>query len=508
MEQGPLKVAAVALLGCILPAAATASTHTTPRFEPADCMFAVPNENSSCGYVHVPESRHSDNTQTIKLAVKIFHSRSASPAADPIVILQGGPGNPSLFYEAQQKSSYKVEPFLGKRDVVIVDQRGNGFSKPSLDCPQLPDASARMFTGFRTRDEIMAGTIKGAVACREYLTAQGIRMESYNGTENAADFDDVRKALGYKQWNLLGESNGARLALTIMRDRPQGVRSAYIGSVTSPSTFFHSGIAGAETIFKDLFQRCVSDANCNSRYPNLEDVFNQAVEKYNKKPLKLKIVDPLPNSRIAGATVEWLFTGGHIYGLLYGEMYSTELTREAPKNIYAIFNGDTETIKKLVTRNVLMAPAYLNFGQLLTMSCLDDFAFETPTSIDSAFAFHPGAGDLEWGRLFSFARESFELCAALVDMTQANFDFKRPVISDIPTLIFNGDLDTATPPDDAIAAAATLKNSQLFIFKGVGHNPMLQGKCPTSMIAAFYDAPMQAVDNRCMASSFGGVIFK
>jgi len=184
------------------------------------------------------------------------------------------------------------------------------------------------------------------------------------------------------------------------------------------------------------------------------------------------------------------------------------LIAKAPGLIYAMYRGDIDIIKKLVTRNILMAPAYLNFVHLLAIDCMDSYAFETHQSMQAAYDFHPRSGGLEWGRSMTYGRFVVDLCDALVDTSKIDPNFQSPVISDLPTLILNGDLDSATPPDYAILAASTLKNSQLFILNGIGHSPLTEGPCPINMVKQFLKAPLQKVDASCMAGAFPGVKFE
>jgi len=273
-----------------------------PFFEPADCMFTVEGENSRCGYVHVPEDRSNPNSPVLKLAVKIYKSTSPNPEPDPIAFLQGGPGNPSLMIQAAGKFDKLVAPYLAKRDFILIDQRGNGFSKPKLFCDvmqELMDHSQEIYT----IDDYAPIMIEAMAQCRKELTGQGHRPESYNSNENAADIDAVRQALGIDHWNIMGSSYGSRLALTIMRNHPEHVRSVVMGSVSPPMAKYHWGVADAERLYKDLFERCEADPACNAAYPDLEAVFFKAIEKYNAKPLRVVIENPFPGSAIDGQTI-------------------------------------------------------------------------------------------------------------------------------------------------------------------------------------------------------------
>jgi pimeloyl-ACP methyl ester carboxylesterase len=302
-------------------------------------------------------------------------------------------------------------------------------------------------------------------------------------------------------------SYGSRLALTILRYRPEGVRSAIIHSIDPPMFKFSSGIGAAESLFFQLFRKCAADASCNEAYPRLEQVFRETIARYDAEPVTLRIKVPFPDTPLTGKTVEWTFTGKQVSGILYGEMYSVEGIRNAPRLLYAFHRDDEAEMAAAVLRNILVAPAYLNFGQLIAFSCMDSIAFETRESIAAAYSAHPGAGGLEFGRIYSFGRRFVELCEGFVDMARADPTYQQAVVSDVPTLIVSGELDSATPHDNAIMAAGTLSRGQLFMVPGVGHGPLSESGCTIGMALDFLEAPTSEVDGSCISDAFSGVDF-
>src|SRR5690606_39226772 len=79
-------------------------------------------------------------------------------------------------------------------------------------------------------EEVNALYLEMLGECRERLLAEGVNLAVYDSAASAADVDDLRRALGYEQFNLYGISYGTRLAKTIMRDCPEGVRSVILDS--------------------------------------------------------------------------------------------------------------------------------------------------------------------------------------------------------------------------------------------------------------------------------------
>ena len=86
--------------------------------------------------------------------------------------------------------------------------------------------------------------------------------------------NDLRLALGYDQWNLYGVSYGTRLALTVMRDYPQGVRSVVLDSVYPLQVNLYTDLPeNFDRSLKVLFETCAANADCSSTYPDLEASF-------------------------------------------------------------------------------------------------------------------------------------------------------------------------------------------------------------------------------------------
>lgn len=174
-------------------------------YERADCPFDS-DADVECGYLTVPENRTKADSPLIQLAVAILYAPDGSTEL-PIVFLEGGPGGSSLAEFSAEEWDF---PFTRNRDLIFIDQRGTGYSIPTLDCPELSDETYDLSQENPEMD------------CRERLVAEGVDLTAYNTTENAADIAALRSALDIEAWDLLGVSYGTRLALDVMRFHPEG----------------------------------------------------------------------------------------------------------------------------------------------------------------------------------------------------------------------------------------------------------------------------------------------
>jgi hypothetical protein len=82
---------------------------------------------------------------------------------------------------------------------------------------------------------------------------------------------------------------------------------------------------------------------------------------------------------------------------------------------------------------------------------------------------------------------------------------KEPLLSDIPTLVLEGEFDPVTPPEYGQLVAGHLANSHFFEFPGVGHD-VLSNECARLTAGAFVEDPTQAPEAACLAE-VAGVVF-
>jgi pimeloyl-ACP methyl ester carboxylesterase len=477
-------------------AAATTTTaglsSYTPVFEDGRCAFTLPDGYTPrCGYLVVPEDRMNPAGAQVRLHVAVFASTAPDPAPDPVVYLEGGPGGHAL-EGLEYAFEERFAPFLDQRDVIIFDQRGVGFSVPSLFCPEIRELDIDLLDEVLEPEEYTAREIPVLEACRDRLRADGIDLTQYNSAANAADVADLRRSLGIDEWNLYGISYGTRLALTVMRDDPSGVRSVILDSTVPLQSDLVSSIpASADRAFDAFFAACAASADCAATFPALEDSFQQLQRTLDATAAPVEVTDFLSGESFPGVV-----TGDDVVGLLFQSLYSEQLIPVLPDVLSDAAAGDYRGLEQLASL-FFTNDRFLSIGMYLSVQCNEEYPFSSVAAVEAAVAAHP-----DTDALFGDIAGEFEECS-LWGAGVADGIEDDPVVSDLPTLVLGGVFDPITPPSFGVLAGETLTNDYFFEFPGLGHGVSSAHPCPLAIALAFLDDPSQPPDGSCIAAMGG-----
>ncbi|MBE0670187.1 MAG: alpha/beta fold hydrolase [Anaerolineales bacterium] len=464
----------------------------TPLYEETPCPFETPIEVSvTCGFVTVPENRTGDPTDTIQLAVAVYHSTSNNPAPDPVVFLQGGPGGEALTLSADAYSDL-VEPFLGEHDFVTFDQRGTGLSDPSLKCDELDKVYRQDIYGMvpaESREYVYKNAL---LSCNGLLQANGVDFKAYSTVESAADLRDIVKLLGYEKVNLYGASYGTRLALVTMRNHPEIVRSAILDSVVPvESNVLHEYPSAVESALSQLFTSCAASPECNLAYPNLETVFWELVNELDENPVTLS------TSAYPMGTVTETVDGYYLLSVILGLEKSSHLIDAAPQTIYRVKEQDYSTLTA-AQYALPYALDGINPGLYISMICREHVLATTQEELQATTE-KLNINDLVWRPFYGDFAEMFEACKSWKTVGP-DLGEKDATISDIPSLIIEGAYDPATPPFYGKQVAEDLSNNYYFEFPNMGHVPTAvdDSGCAMQIALDFIENPGVEPDRSCL----------
>jgi pimeloyl-ACP methyl ester carboxylesterase len=465
--------------------AATAQEDVLP-FEKAECPFSVPiGYRIDCGFVSVPEDRLQSGSPTIKIGVAVVHSRAAQPAPDPIFFLNGGPGGALVAALPNMLAGF--DPLLSGRDAVFFDQRGAGWSQPSLVCPEV---EALKIAELKGQPFSLEESLAPYLACRDRLQGAGVNVAAYNTIENAADVDDLRRALGYEQINLFGVSYGTMLAQVIVRDYPDHIRSAVLDSAYPIWEYVMADAPASLThYFETIFANCANDFVCRSAYPDLPAVFAQITDRVRQQPIVFANADPITQE---------VFTTTIDHAGLIGWLVYTD-PRHVPGLIYDLRDADVTSIVK--AQQAMLKDAYrpqwpLSEGMKTTVLCQLRLAQVTPQQMTESNARYATA---PWANATNAA--NMALCAQwptrAIDAREA-----EPLRTNVPLLVIGGEYDPGSPPRYAETIAAASDHGYAFIVPEAGHAALISADpCANGIVYSFLNVPQRMPQSECLKNT-------
>ena len=491
MSNRMLKIVVSTLLFFLWTSAQTSAQTAHYVFSENPCSFIIEeNLTARCGTLRVPEDRSKPDGNQVYIAVAIFPAREPNPDLDPIFYLDGGPGADTIQTKGSYFSYYFSE-FNQTRDVVLIDYRGTGDSEPNLFCNELTDFydAVRNMSFMELLGQSYSRVLENCR--RRLLDDEHLDFRMYSSAVIAEDIVDLRNALGYEQINLLGASYGTRLALTLLRDHPEGIRSAIIDGVLPPQVNLDAEtILNANRAFEELFTGCAQSPRCNDAFPDLRAQFYAAAAQLEQQPvpLTIKLFDQEQEIRLDGKT---------FVSFMFGSLYSTDLIPLLPFIIHQAFEGNFENFSKLNSVTLNLNPTN-TLGLGFAIACNEESPFNDPKETVAAIERVPAVGSFYVNNLNRDQAKAMDYCHSW-GMEAPNAVENEPVQSDVPVLVLNGQFDPITPPRWGELAARSLTKSQVVTFPGMGHVASLSNSlCAKEIVLDFLSAPEARLDISCI----------
>lgn len=460
-----------------------ARTVGLARFEPGPCpKTAEPIaelRKARCGTLTVPENRAKRDSRKITLGVAVVPAATAKPKPDPVVWLAGGPGD-----DAVGEAKMAVDGGLNRdRDVILMSQRGTYSADPALLCPNVDRFNARAVGLVYHAPSTERLHVEATKACRDRLVGLGADLSAYNDTESAADYADLRVALGIKQWNVFGISYGTHLALIYMRQHPRGIRSVGIDGILPPSRA-GSALAwsSAREGFDGLFTACAKQSACNKRYPHLSATFNRLVRELEARPVTTTVTvsgQPKPVKVVldGGALVNWMTTATHV-------------ATEVPRALDELAHGKPQRIArqwagwKLNPQGIGVVSHGLAYG----IFCSEWTPYESRAKAlrggRHAFPSFPRSVLAQAPQL-TFLRHDCDVW----NVPPAPRSIRNVTRSNIPTLALSGGFDAQTGAANGPYVARTLSRATVVTVPYEPHVVFATSRCAQKITASFLDRP-------------------
>lgn len=399
------------------------------------------------GRLTVPENRQKPNSRLIELAFVRFKSTSAHPGP-PIIYLAGGPGGSGI--GAAKGTRFPL--FMAMRefgDVIALDQRGTGASKPNLGCRESFDFP---LDRAGRPDELISISLERARSCTAYWNAQGVDLAGYNTNENADDIDALRRALRINKVSLWSISYGTHLALAFIKRHQSNVDRAILAGVNGLDD--RRKLPGdVQSTLVRINQFVKADPELSKLVPDLLELMKTVFERLEKQPVTVELTDPNTKQKISvtiGKTdLQFLTAQG---------LGNIQAIKALPLMYYAMSKGDFQSFApQLLAFRRSTIPSAMFF----TMDCASGGSKARYAQIE-----REKGGTLLGNTINLMIADS---CPAW-NVPDLGNSFRAPVKSKSPVLLISGTLDGRTPPSRAEEVRKGFPNSTHLIIDGASHD--------------------------------------
>lgn len=406
--------------------------------------------DAELGHLLVPENRERPNSRLIELAFVRFKSTGKNPGP-PIVYLAGGPGGSGI--GAARGTRFPL--FMAMRevaDVIALDQRGTGMSKPNLSCRESLDYPIEKVPN---RQEVTELFKKRSRDCAENFTKQGVDLAGYNTNESADDLGDLRKAIGAPKISLWAISYGTHLSLATIKRHEKSIHRVIL-----------AGVEGLEHTIKlpsniqkhlgHIDRLAKADPVLSKEIPSFLGLVKEVLERVERAPAVAETTNPITKEKVR-----------------------VTINKFVLQILTAFVFGSAE--------NALPLVFYQMSKEDFSQAAQRWLGFVRPgQSIGSAMAFmmdcHSGISPARRRQVANEAKTT--LLGDIMDFPfpdvcegwgnpDSGTAFRSPVKTNIPTLFISGTLDVRTPPSNAEEVRRGFRNSLHLIIDGAVHSDPL-----------------------------------
>ena len=398
------------------------------------------------GTLYVPEDWARPEGRLIELHFVRFRSTSANPGP-PIVYLAGGPGGSGT----AAASGDRFPLFMQLRevaDVIALDQRGTGGSRPFLLCPE------PLRTPLDQPAEspaVMLAVLDWSRGCAEHWRAQGVDLAAYHTDNNVEDLDALRRALGAEKLSLWGISYGTHLGLAALRRHPDRIHRAVLSGVEGPAhTLKLPSVLDRMLAQVDSLVR--ADSTAAGVLPDPLGSVRRILER-----LATPVTVDVPGAN-GGAPTRVTVGRDDFRMALLEQMAERDNVARLPAILRMMEGGDFSLLARGVmnirgNRWALAMSFAMDCASGATAARVARIAAERETSLmgDAPNFFFPA------------------VCAAWPHRELGD-GFRGPVVADVPVLFVSGTLDARTPPSNAEEVLPGFRNGVHLVIEGAGHD--------------------------------------
>ena len=458
MKTSLLKIAAGLILLTAFFNSAEAQNEPARRegeiwFEPTKLNVGGQAYEGERGHLMVRENRKNPNSNLIELVFVRLKSTTDKPGY-PTVYLDGGPGSSATGIANIPDYMRAFHKLREVGDLILLDQRGVGRSKPNLS--HLASASLPLDV-FADREVALRTFKERAKAAADYFRSKGIDILAYNSIESANYVDDLRKALGAEKLNLVGFSYGTHLGLACLRYHGKNLNRVVLVGTEGPD---HTDKlpSTSDASIRRLSAIVAKDPELGPKMPDLTGTLKRILDRLEKGPVTVTITDQRSKKPVDVKVGKM-----GLQFLIMRDLGDTNDLPVFPLWFYTMDQGDYSILKRFVERR------YNQFGGGVSVMTL---VMDISSGVSKARKkqIQNEARTALLGDIVNFPISEMGDVFGNPDLGDA---YRSPIKTDVPTLFFSGVLDNNTQPFQADEVRKTFKNSTHIVIDNAGHESMV-----------------------------------
>lgn len=386
----------------------------------------------------VPANHDTPGDGALRLA---YHRmRSPFPQRTPVVFLCGGPGDPGIASLRHGPFRRAFERMAQTRDVILLDQRGCGYSEQDTRCvpPDLRDGWLR--------DEATAMAMLADQA-EHTRRVRSLQSAWYTPVQSARDLTFLADALGTDRIHLWGYSYGTHLTQAALKWLPERIDRAVLCGFEGPDQTLK-----LPSRIQQQVERLDQLARSQNVLPDLMDTMARVHRRLAEEPVTVLQQDGRP-VEVGLFGLQWIMSTW--IGV------SNRFTR-LPALYAALYRGDLRPLERAVQ----------GFAKMLTQK-------------PAVFYLKDAASGATAARLERIAQE--RSASLLADRCNFPFPqireawgqhdlgdaFRAPLQTGHSLFILTGSLDGFTPTENAQESLTALPNAVLSVIDNAAHNDLL-----------------------------------
>lgn len=437
-----------------------------------------------CYQVPVERNFSKPRGQQYLLAVAVAPALN-KVTADPLLYLHGGPGIETLGNLPWYLKTKTFTLLRQDRSMIFFDYRGTGVSAPVL-CNWLADSVRQITNAKSPLAERIPQIERRYRQCKEELAAQDILLSDFSSLQSASDAEAIRKHLHINKWNIYSVSHGTTVALHMMRQFPDHIRSVILDSPFPPNAPWLDFVRPFDLGFRAL-EKAINEDSLNAKlFPSIRNDFLKITGKLRSSPLFIPLGGKTDSKQI------YLFDDGDFIWSVWTAMLDPKSIPLIPMALKEMATGNDSLI-------LLWAKTYNDpnaFGQFALAQSKAILLYETKPRSEE---------DRE-----NFLIKNFPDFASIIirgmDSSLAKVfredsppqDYFIAVSSTIPTLVFSGEYDPVCPPVFGHLTAKTLLHSEVIVVPAASHAAMYTNDCTRNIAKYFYQNPSKKPDVSCI----------